>query len=137
MNDNILNLIKETVYNGCKKNIDSLYCKIWFCVLEQFKFNHKKNEIVLLLNERINEYYNLLYYTGESIVEIQFKMTKLEKATLIKMLLDDGFKIKDSVISINREKIIDYATENKKNVAVPEQLTNMIDEYKIKTLNKC
>ena len=132
MNNNILYLIKETVNSDKGKKIDSLYRTIWLSVLEQFKLNQKKNEIVLLLNERVNEYYNLLYYTGESIVEIQFKMSKNEKEMLINMLLADGFKINDSTIAISREKIISYAYGIKKAIVVPEKPINMIDELKIK-----
>lgn len=135
MNKNILNLIKETISSEKENYIDSLYRKIWFSVLDQFRLNYKKNEIVLLLNERVNEYYNLLYYTGESIVEIQFKMTKSEKEMLLNLLLADGFKIKDSAISISREKIISYANKDelsRRMIAVPEVPINMIDEYKIK-----
>ena len=132
MNNSILNLIKETVNSEKNNNIGSLYRTIWFSVLEQFRLNLKKSEMVLLLNEKVNEYYNLIYYTGESIVETQFKMTRQEKELLFKMLLDDGFKIKDSAISISREKIISYATEKKSAIAVPAVPINMIDEFKIK-----
>ena len=132
MNNSILNLIKDAVNSEKDNNIETIYRKIWFSVLEQFRLKYKKNEIVLLLNEKVNEYYNLLYYTGESIVEIQFKMTKLEKDLLFKMLLADGFKIKDTTISINRDKIVDYASGRKKDIAVPAEPINMIDEFKIK-----
>ena len=131
MNNSILTLIKDAVNSEKDNNIEAIYRKIWLSVLEQFRLN-AKNEIVLLLNEKNNEYYNLLYYTGKSIVETQFKMTKLEKDFLFKMLLDDGFKIKDTTISINCEKIVDYANGRKKDIAVPSEHINMIDEFKIK-----
>jgi len=131
MNNSILTLIKDAVNSEKDNNIEAIYRKIWLSVLEQFRLN-AKNEIVLLLNEKNNEYYNLLYYTGKSIVETQFKMTKLEKDFLFKMLLDDGFKIKGTTMSINREKIVDYANGRKKDIAVPSEHINMIDEFKIK-----
>ena len=109
MNNNILNIIKETIND----DIDSLYYTIWICVLDQFKHNLKRDTIVLSLMKENEDYYKIVYYNGKSIVEIVFRMNKLQKEKLYNHLINDGFDANDKTIKISRKTINSYLNTNK------------------------
>ena len=123
MNNNILNIIKETIND----DIDSLYYTIWICVLDQFKHNLKRDIVVLSLMKGNEDYYKIIHYNGKSIVEVSLKMTKTQKEKLFNQLINDGFDVNDETIKISKEVIKSYLNTNndKARRKTPENTRNI------------
>ena len=139
MNNYILNLIKKTVNEEYKNNVDIAYYEIWKNILILYKQKTNTDRLVLWFRKSKNNEYTLSYNgKSEEVIEKHLTLNEYEKETLCKMLLDDGFKITDWFIYISKNKINEYATKDtnkeikRKVLAVLEEQINMLDTLNIK-----